>query len=417
MKPRSWRTAATLAFAVLASGLAACSGQGQSASEHASIVVSSPAALADQPITIKVTGLTAGQRVTFAAQATDSGGLTWRAEAAFTATAGGVVNLASAAPVSGSYRGADATGLLWSMAPVSGDPPSGNFQPAAPQSAASFPVQLTVSSGGELLASGSVTRQWLVPGEKATVLSLGTDKVSGVLFTPRPGTPRHPGVLLFGGAEGGLSQVYAAALLAAHGYPALTVAYFDSPGLPSRLESIPMEYFTAAGNILVRQPGVDPDHLLVMGYSMGSEAALLLADNFPRLFHGAVVYAPNSVTDGAPSDSTLPAWTLGGTPVEPGPIPVDRISGPVLAIAGDEDALWGSAPSADAIDAELSAAGLRYPHQALLYPGAGHWVGTFPYEPATDQALSTLGGSRAGDVAAQRRGWAQVLALLGGLGG
>jgi hypothetical protein len=34
-------------------------------------------------------------------------------------------------------------------------------------------------------------------------------------------------VLVFGGAEGGMSQTFTAALLAAHGYPALTVAYFD----------------------------------------------------------------------------------------------------------------------------------------------------------------------------------------------
>jgi dienelactone hydrolase len=409
--------ATALAFAVLASGLAACSGQGQAASDHASIVVSSPAALADQPITIKVTGLAARQRVTVAAQATDSGGLTWRAQAAFTATADGVVNLASAAPASSSYQGADSMGLLWSMVPVSGDPPGGDFAPAPPQTKASFPVRLTVSSGGELLASRSVTREWMVTGEKATVLNLGADKVSGVLFTPRPGTPRHPGVLLFGGAEGGMSEVYAAALLAAHGYPALTVAYFDSPGLPSQLESIPMEYFATAGNILAKQPGVDPDHLLVMGYSIGSEAALLLADNFPKLFHGAIVYSPNSEADAAPSDSTQPAWTLGGKQVEPGPIAVNHISGPVLAIAGEDDALWGSAQSADAINAEVGLARLHYQHQALIYPDAGHWVGTFPYEPATNQALSTLGGSRAGDVAAQRSSWSKVLALLDGLGG
>ncbi len=380
--------------------------------------MSSPVALADQPITIKVTGLAAGQRVTVTAAATDSGGLTWRAQAVFTATADGVVNLASAAPASGSYQGADAMGLFWSMTPVSGTPPGGDFQPAAPQSGASFPVRLTVSSAGEVLASRSATREWMLPGEKATVLTLGADKVSGVLFTPPPGTPRHPGVLLFGGAEGGMSEVYAAALLAAHGYPALTVAYFDWPGLPGKLENIPMEYFTTAGNILARQPGVDPNHLLVMGYSMGSEAALLLANNFPELFHGAIVYSPSAAADPAPSDSSQAAWTLGGRQVEPGPISVGHISGPVLAIAGEADILsGGSAQSADAINTEVGQAGLPYKHQVLLYPDAGHWVGTFPYEPATNQAMSVLGGSRAGDVAAQRSSWAKVLALLDGLGG
>ena len=79
-----------------------------------------------------------------------------------------------------------------------------------------------------------------------------------------------------------MSQVYGAALLAAHGYPALTVAYFDWPGLPPALDGIPLEYFETAGKILASQPQVDPAHVLAMGYSRGSEAALLLADDFPH---------------------------------------------------------------------------------------------------------------------------------------
>jgi Acyl-CoA thioester hydrolase/BAAT N-terminal region len=84
------RAVLTLGVTLFAAGLAACAGQ--AASDHASIVVSSPAALADQAIAIKVTGLAAGQRVTVTAQATDSDRISWRAGAAFTADANGVVN-------------------------------------------------------------------------------------------------------------------------------------------------------------------------------------------------------------------------------------------------------------------------------------------------------------------------------------
>jgi hypothetical protein len=87
----------------------------------------------------------------------------------------------------------------------------------------------------------------MAKGETATKLTLARDKVVGELFLPPVGTPRHAGVLVFGGADGGMSQVYGAALLAAHGYPALTVAYFDWPGLPSALDEIPLEYFETAG--------------------------------------------------------------------------------------------------------------------------------------------------------------------------
>jgi hypothetical protein len=79
-----------------------------------------------------------------------------------------------------------------------------------------------------------------------------------------------------------MSQVYTAALLTAHGYPSLSVAGFDWPGLPGQLERVPLEYFEAAGRILAAQTGTDPAHVLALGYSRGSEAALLAADYFPR---------------------------------------------------------------------------------------------------------------------------------------
>jgi pimeloyl-ACP methyl ester carboxylesterase len=146
-------------------------------------------------------------------------------------------------------------------------------------------------------------------------------------------------VVLFGGAEGGMSQVYAAALLAAHGYPSLSVAYFDWPGLPSQVERIPLEYFETAGRILAAQTGTDPAHVLALGYSLGSEAALLAADYFPQVFHGAIVYSPSSFADPAQIDPGQPAWTLDGKGIVNVPIQEGDISGPVLALAGGDDAL------------------------------------------------------------------------------
>jgi dienelactone hydrolase len=308
-------------------------------------------------------------------------------------------------------------GLFWSMNTIASEYSNEYFTPAQPQSRAGFLVRLTVTSAGRQIAARTISRDYRAPGETATVLSPQANGVGGVLFTPPPGTPRHPAVLAFGGAEGGMT--FTAALLAAHGYPALTIAYFDWPGLPSELHRIPLEYFTVAGQILARQPRTDPAHILVLGYSRGTEAALLLADNFPQLFHGAIVYSPSSEVNpaqiGGQWDYTQPAWTLAGQGLVAGPpIPVSDISGPVLAFAGNDDAIWGSGPSADQIDAEL--AGSRYPYQAVIYPDAGHGVGTFPFEPIGSQALEAVGGTRAGDVAAQRNSWRKVLGLLAGLG-
>jgi BAAT / Acyl-CoA thioester hydrolase C terminal len=84
-------------------------------------------------------------------------------------------------------------------------------------------------------------------------------------------------VLVFGGSDGGLTTSFAAALLAAHGYPSLALAYFKAPGLPEDPNSILLEYFTKALGVLRAQPGVDHRHVLVSGVSRGSEAALCSA--------------------------------------------------------------------------------------------------------------------------------------------
>jgi dienelactone hydrolase len=206
--------------------------------------------------------------------------------------------------------------------------------------------------------------------------------VVGDLFLPAPGARPRPAVLDFGGSEGGQSQDFIAALLASHGYPALSLGYFHLPGLPTNLADIPLEYFATAARLLAKQPDVDPDHILVIGASRGTEAALLLADEFPSLIHGAVVDAPSAEVNPAfPLGAGSTAWTLAGRPIPPGPIPVAHIDGPVLAIAGVDDMLWQSPFWATQIDDELSQARICYPHRALLYPQAGHGVGTLPYLP------------------------------------
>ncbi|HEX9042824.1 MAG TPA: acyl-CoA thioesterase/bile acid-CoA:amino acid N-acyltransferase family protein [Trebonia sp.] len=405
---------AGVAVALLTGGLTACSGGAPA--KPAVIQVSEPSALADQAIDIRVAGLSAGEQVTVSAQATDAKKGTWRSSAVYTASQGGTVDLAEAAPKSGSYQGKDGMGLFWSLRPVAPASQDQYFTPPPPQQQPGYPVTLTVtSSSGAKLGSRTVTREWMAKGETVRTLTLAKDKVAGELFLPRPGTARHAGVLVFGGAEGGMSQVYGAALLAAHGYPAVTVAYFDWPGLPPALDGIPLEYFETAGKILASQPQVDPAHILAMGYSRGSEAALLLADNFPTLFHGAVVYSPSSEVNTAGDNQARAAWILGPRVVDPGPIDVSHISGPVLAVAGKDDSIWGSASSANAIILQRSVDHSRYKDQALIYQDAGHGVGMQPYQPAGDTTLLNLGGTRAGNVAAQRDGWPKMLALLAGL--
>jgi pimeloyl-ACP methyl ester carboxylesterase len=205
----------------------------------------------------------------------------------------------------------------------------------------------------------------------------------------------------------------AAALLAAHGYPSLALAYFKVPGLPQTLQGIPLEYFTRALGVLRDQPGVDPDHVLVAGVSRGGEAALLLGAHFPRLVDGVVAGVPSSVVNPGWPDTGRPAWTLGGRALpERTAIPVERIRGPILLTCGERDAVWPSCAYVDGITVRLQAQGFAHPVTVLRYRDAGHLIGglTAYYASLTDHALA--GGTVAGTQAAQADAHAKLLALL-----
>ncbi|MYS78837.1 acyl-CoA thioesterase/bile acid-CoA:amino acid N-acyltransferase family protein [Embleya scabrispora] len=406
-------------LALVGSGATGCSTERGSL---AVIAVDAPVALADQPVHIRIDGLSPGEQVTVGARAVDARGEQWRAQATFRADAHGLVVLDTATPKSGgTYRNADGMGLFWSMNPQTGDAERTFFVPPdAPRS--SYQVVLTAAVSGRALVSRTLTRSWSGTGVTSRELTLAADGVSGALFLPPLGTLRHPAVLVFGGSEGGNALTPTAALLASHGYPALALGYFALPGLPKTLSGIPLEYFAAAGRLLAAQPGVDPEHVLVLGYSRGSEAALLLADDYPDLVHGALVYSPSADVHIGFPDNGIPAWTKNDKAVAEGPIPLARVSGPVLAIAGADDQLWSSGVWAQEIVKALDTAHNPHPHRALIFTNAGHGVGTHPYLAAGTRPVSPSmgvqfdeGGTRAGNAAARQEGWPQVLALLASL--
>lgn len=412
---RSGRLSAATAVLLAGSLLTGCGGQKHST--HADLSVDAPDALVDRAVHISVSGLRAGDRVSVTSAASDAQGKTWHGNATFRADAQGRVDLVRDRPTSGTYTGVDGMGLFWSMNPPSGDPDDQGFRGPVP----SFQVTIGVTAHGKRLAQRTLTRRWLASGVTQKTFTPAADKVSGVLFSPPPGTPRRPAVLVFGGSEGGNSGVTDVALLASHGFPALSIAYFAEPGLPRYLNSIPIEYFARAARLLAAQPGADPAHLIVQGYSRGSEAALLVAQLYPGVVHGVIDYAPSATANGGFPNG--PAWTNGGQQIPLAPLAVDHINGPVLAIAGSADALWGSEPAARQIMKELDQAPDRFQHRMLVYPGAGHGVGTFPYipggtkirHPVTGQ-LFDLGGSRPANDLARRQGWDQVLGWLAALG-
>jgi dienelactone hydrolase len=244
-------------------------------------------------------------------------------------------------------------------------------------------------------------------------------------------------VLLLGGSGGGLSDPATAALLASRGYPVLQLAYFGLPGLPAELKRIPLEYLERALRWLAARPEVDPERVIVVGSSRGAELGLLLGARFTSLVHGVAAYAPSSVVNpGFPSGLTdcPPAWTYEGTPIphvtcdeylEPRPtrppesvIPVERIRGPILLVAGGDDTLWPSAGYTAAIVDRLRAND-RSDFGTVVYRRAGHGAGaTIPYLPlpttycTPSGSCSNLGGDTTADARARTTAWFRLREIL-----
>jgi dienelactone hydrolase len=378
--------------------------------------------LADQQVHLKVTGLPSHKPVTIGAEAVDQHGQKWHGEATFTTDDHGTVDLDSAKPSAGSYQDADGMGLFWSMNPPDGDPDAQSYIPPTENGQFVEHLEVFASRDGKRLASTALTRRWMASGVTTRPLTMAKDRFTGVYVAPKTDGAKHPAVLLLGGSEGGVPPQSSPELLASHGYPVLALAYFHAPGVPVDLRDIPLEYFASAIRWLARQPGVDPAHVVVMGASFGSEPALLVADHFPELVAGTVLFAPGSYVTGSFPHPGGAAWTYQGKPLEAGdPIPVDGVDGPVLAVAGSGDAQWGSKQSAELIMQRLDEAHATFSHEAVIVTGAGHGVGGTPYLPHGTifahpiAGRQALGGTRPANESALRQGWAKTLALLASL--
>jgi dienelactone hydrolase len=268
-------------------------------------------------------------------------------------------------------------------------------------------VALSVVAGGKTIARTTVSRRVTPPSVRVRHFTVRRDGMEAFLYMPRV-RGRRPAVVAFGGSEGRNSMFDVAATLAAHGYPALALAYFHEPGLPQELKRIPLEYFARAVRMMRRLPEVDPAHVVVMGDSRGGELALLLASTFPRLIHGAIGLVPSATVLPAPA-ADLDAWTLHGKGLRPQPIRVERIDGPVLTVGAGDDKVWASAPSVRTIERRLRAHHLRFFHAGVVYARAGHLIGmALPYLPAATDA-SSFGGTPGLNEAAREDLWPRIL--------
>ncbi|GAA0898347.1 acyl-CoA thioester hydrolase/BAAT C-terminal domain-containing protein [Virgisporangium ochraceum] len=380
----------------------------------------------DTELHVRVVDAPPGAPVTLRATQRDLRGCRWQSTNVFTAGADGTVDLTRDGPVDGSYDGVDAMGPIWSMRPLDEptfDGPVDVRQPAE--------LDLDASAEGAEPATASVRRRRIPDGLVRTEVRDGGPV--GVMYHPAGGS-RLTAVIMLAGAEAGIHEDDAA-LLAAHGFAVLALALAGVPGRPPTLQDIPVEYAGLAIDHLRALPFVHPDRLAVIGGSKGGEAALLIGATYPAVTGVVSVVGSGVMIAGITQDvmtgsfldilrTPVANWTLNGEPLpyvptvvtpeleklvadgapvqlrlafEPGltpdvvaraTIPVERINGPVLLLAGELDGSGGPVFHQIAAD-RLAAHG--HPHEHVVYPGAGHLIAGPPYAPTTLTVVRVAG--------------------------
>jgi uncharacterized protein len=251
----------------------------------------------------------------------------------------------------------------------------------------------------------------------------------------------HPAIVVLGGSGGGDRLRVFAARFAARGYVAASVAYFGVAGLPASLDEIPVETVGVAIDALTKRPDVDPAHVGVFGDSKGGELALLAASKYAQV-HAAVAVVPSPFAwQGAGFGSS---WTAGGRPVPWVPLDrprraavrggfgsavdmrsvydasmqlhrgaiagamfaLEKIQGPLLLLAGDDDAVWDSPAQCELAMAYLRSHPHPYADEYVHYARAGH---AFLFAtPEWPQAESRFGGTARGNIDAGEKAWPEI---------
>ena len=405
--------------------------------------VSPEDALADTPISVRITGLKPSQEIGVRAWTRDARGRRWETSGVWKADAQGMVDLSREAPGRAPFSRADPSALLTEMRPI---PYEAHplFMSLTDQGSKPYTVHLTAEGQGQILAEATLVRRHVASG--VTCTSVREEGLVGVFCLP-PGDGPFPAVLVLGGSEGGIPRTWPA-WWASHGVAALGLAYFGVESLPPKLVLIPLEYFLHAVDWLRSRPEVNADRAFVWGASRGSEAALLTAAYHPDVAGVIAVASSGMVWAGLDfSRGPRSAWTYQGRPLpfltpalsldmmrmmvgipvalrdefergmanppEEVFIPVERVHGPVLLVAGTDDQLWPSAVFVEQIVQRLEEHDFSYPVRAVVVEGAGHAFSPYLEPPVRVVGPLVLGGSREANLRLMRDATAALHEFVG----
>jgi len=427
----------------------------------------------DMPLSLRVSDAGPRADVKLTVETTDAGGERWRSQAVYRADAAGAVDVARSPALSGTYKGVDGQGPLWSMrfAGAKGSVPRAFQFPAT-----DLCLAVRADSGPGEDAGATVTRRVTAPSVTRT--QHAGDGFAAVVFAPA-GTGPVPAVAVLPGSTGARAVEPMAAFLASHGFLAMVVAYMEEPGLPPTLREVPLEALAAGVRDLAGHPRAAGGRVGVFSVSVGTGGALSLLARIPGLPVDAIVaVSPTSVvwqalTAGPPQK--VSGWTLDGQPlpwvpmraealmlgfaagqivsrlaglaarvlpaglappgslltpalrtrpayagglrnrsaVEAAAIPVADITCPMMLLAGEADEAWPAAEMARDIHRRRDRAGRAAADEVVVFGEAGHFLrlpGMATTVTWTDSLRS--GGTPPATAAAQRESWARIPQFL-----
>jgi hypothetical protein len=288
----------------------------------------------DEPFSVTVDGGRAGSLVEVTTSGNDLFGRVWRSRAAFPVPLDGVIDLRTSAPqgVDGQdpdWSTADGSAPIWAMRFNDDSATPEMFVPPAE------PWQLTVDASGigAIASTESGTSGRAVTGRRTVLRRTGDaglhseqttiDGLPGVLILPaaEPPDPGWPGVVCYGGSEGGFeSQLSNAAVLASHGFAVLAQAWISESDAAVNISQVPLERFAAGLNWLAGHRWVDQGRISAMAISRGAEGLLAtVSRGLGPAVKALILVSPSCVTwQALGSSGELPdtaSWTVGGRPV------------------------------------------------------------------------------------------------------
>ena len=419
----------------------------------------------DERFVPRVRGLAPGERVRIDVETSDAQG-DWRSTGTFVADDDGVVDPESIPPESGSYAGrptvnpdaptaertpADAMGLLWSLAPTTGNSRSFDWTPTGRHDL-EWTVRSVDGPDGDGLDDDPVTSP--LARETTTVrhCDLGVtrhappDGHPDAWFEPAGDGP-HPGVVLLHGS-GGTDVEATASLLASHGFAAFACRWLGTDDLPDAPREVPIGRVTEAIEWFRGQDAVADDGYGVWGVSMGAQLALHLAvrdDDVDavvadsgahvRYFGGGTgawtergdvlpyvdrraepPTAFQSEVDGSMVGRELFTQMLEDADRETrdaATVHFEDASADLLWLSGSDDAHWPATTFGQMLLARLDALGYDREYEHDVYHDAGHGIGVANdpqrWRPSPDGARVAYGGTPENAASAAATAWPRVI--------